>query len=53
MLPLLSPREWPARMWNLLSLLDDSDVTLEDDEAPSGEARPFRTVIGFFGAYLG
>lgn len=40
-------------MWNLLSLLDDSDVTLEDGVAPSGEARLFRTVIGFFRAYLG
>lgn len=37
-------------MWNLLSLLDDSDVTLEDDVVRSGETRPFRTVIGFFGA---
>lgn len=40
-------------MWNLLSLLDDSDVTLEDAVARSGETRPFRTVIGFFVAYLG
>lgn len=49
MVPLLSPREWPERMWNLLSLLDDSDVTQEE----SDEALSFRTVIGFFGAYLG
>lgn len=33
----------------MLNLLDDSDVTLEDDMAPNCEARPFRTVIGFFG----
>lgn len=49
LVPLLSPREWPERMWNLLSLLDDSDVTQEE----SDEALSFRTVIGFFGAYLG
>lgn len=40
-------------MWNLLSLLDGSDVTLEGRVGPSGEARPSRTVIGLFGAYLG
>lgn len=40
-------------MWNLLSLLDGSDVTLEENVAPSSEALSFRTVIGFFGAYLG
>lgn len=40
-------------MWTLLGLLDDSGVTLEGGEAPGGEARPSRTVIGLFGASLG
>lgn len=51
MRPSLDPSPFAARVarkdMELAELLDDSDVTLEDDVAPSGETRPLRTVIGF------